>query len=188
MAGNPTANKQMSEAVKYNRSMELPQDNYILRVLDEGFAPSKSSGNPMITLETEVHSPSEIEIAGQPVTVAGLKIKRYLPTQVIENGELNIDKTQKAAKRLETEYKLFGLSFDGFNPENPTLGFKGKLVHARLYSKKTEQRKAPTAEQRAAGKLGDVIVNPITNQPVVNYEPQIAEIYGIAQGGAGGVF
>lgn len=175
MAGILLPNKHM--ATNYNRNLQLPTDNYVMRVINEEFSNSKSSGNPMITLELEVQHPDEVEIAGEQVTVAGLKIKRYLPTKVGDDEE----KTEKALARVEAEYKLFGLDFDGFNPENPVLGFKGKLVHVRLYSKEKESRKAQTPEQKKAGKQGDAILNPLTNKPVVSYEPSIAEVYGLAQ-------
>jgi len=160
----------------YNRNMQLPQDNYVMRVIGEEFSNSKSSGNPMITLTLEVQHPDEVEIAGEAVSVAGLEIKRYLPTMAKDDPE----KSAKALARVEAEYKLFGLDFDGFNPENPVLGFKGKLVHVRLYSKERESRKAPTTEQKAKNQPGDLIKNPITNKAVVSYEPTIAEIYGLA--------
>jgi hypothetical protein len=161
----------------YNRNMQLPTDNYVMRVINEEFSNSKSSGNPMITLELEIQHPDEVEIAGEKVNVAGLKIKRYLPTKNLIDPE----KDAKALERVKTEYGLFGLDFEGFNPENPILGFKGKLVHVRLYSKEKEARKAQTPEQKKAGKLGDLIVNPITNKSVISYEPSIAEVYGLAE-------
>jgi hypothetical protein len=156
--------------------MQLPTDNYVMRCIAEEFSNSKSSGNPMITLELEVQHPDEVQIAGEAVSVAGLKIKRYLPTKNNEDA----DKSEKALVRLEQEYKLWGLDFDGFNPENPVLNFKGKLVHVRLYSKEKESRKAPTPEQKKANQLGDILKNPVTGKPVVSYEPNIAEVYGLA--------
>lgn len=174
MAGILLLTKQMS--ANYNRNMQLPQDNYVMRVINEEFSNSKSSGNPMITLELEVQHPDEVDIAGEQVSVAGLKIKRYLPTMVKDNPE----KSENALKRVEQDYKAFGLDFTGFNPENPVLGFKGKLVHVRLYSKEKESRKAQTAEQKAKNQPGDLIKNPITNKAVVSYEPTIAEVYGLA--------
>ncbi len=98
------------------------------------------------------------------------------PTMVKDDAE----KSAKALARVEQEYKLFGLDFDGFNPENPVLGFNGKLVHVRLYSKERESRKAPTPEQKSKNQPGDLIKNPITNKAVVSYEPTIAEVYGLA--------
>lgn len=168
-------------AIKYNRQLNLPQDNYVMRVIEETFGPSKSSGNPMITLKLEIQHPDEVPIGEESITVAGFQIDHYITTQVKINGEIDVEKTTNCAKRCEDTYKLFGLSFDNFNPENPVLGFKGRLVHVRLYSKETESRKAPTAEQKAQNKPGDLIKNPITNKPVVSYQPSIAEIYGLAE-------
>lgn len=168
-------------ATRYNRNMNLPQDNYVMRVIEESFGPSKGSGNPMITLKMEIQHPDEMEIDGELVTVAGVIIERYLTTQVKEGGVINVEKTENCAKRLEDEYKLFGLDFSDFNPENPVLKFKGRLVHVRLYAKEQESRKAPTPEQKAKNQLGDLIKNPITNKAVVSYQPQIAEVYGLAE-------
>jgi len=78
-------------------------------------------------------------------------------------------------------YENFGLKSDKLNFENPVLELKGKLVHALLYGKPEEQRRAPTKEQLAKGlKQGDIIKHPITGQPLVQYWPQIDEIYGPA--------
>src|SRR6478609_5102623 len=174
-------------STKYNKSMRLPTDNYVVRCTEESFGPSKSSKNPMITLKFEVQSPDEVEIADQKVTVAGLNITHYLTTMVLEGGEINMDKTQNCANRLvgangkKGVYQLFGLDPAGFNPENPVLGFKGKLVHARLQCEETASRKDPTREQLAEGKQGDIIINPVTKEPVVFYQVKLAEIYGLAE-------
>lgn len=167
---------------KWNSRVQFPQDNFVIRCTDENFGPSKSSQNPMITLEFELQSPDEIEVAGEKYTVAGEKINNvYLTTQVIEDGTLNVEKTQKCAKRIEDMYRAFNLDFSTFNPENPVLGFKGKLVHARLYGAKEEVRKSPTSEQLKAGiKQGDILLNPITKQPLLQYRIAIAEVYGLA--------
>lgn len=177
-------------ATKYNRSMRLPKDNYVVRCVEESFANSKSSGNPMITLEFEVQLPDEVDIAGEKVTVAGLSIKHYLTTMNLQDSE----KSANALKRLIGDgnkkgiYQLFGLPTDNFNPENPVLGFKGKLVHVRIGVDEQASRKDPTPEQVKKGELGDIIKNPVTKEPVLFYPPKIEEIYGLAEEGAGKSF
>jgi len=170
--------------------MKLPMDNYVARCIEESFGPSKSTGNPMITLEFEVASPEEVDIAGEKVGVAGIKLKYYATTFNPNDAE----KSNKCRERLvgtpskKGLYQLFGLDPAGFNPENPALGFKGKLVHVRLTSDEQAARKDPTPEQVKKGEQGDVIKNPVTGEEVKYYIPKIAEIYGLAPEKSGSPF
>lgn len=169
--------------------MQWPRDNYILRVIGDGFAPSKSSNNPMITLEFEVVSPEELEIAGEHYVVAGTKLKNYYPTIVMEGDNQNEEKTANAQARVKKLYELFGLPNDSINFENPSLEFRGKLVYALLYDDPSEQRKSPTKEQLAKGqRQGEVLRNPITKQPLISHYPKVGEIFGLAQIEAGKAF
>lgn len=178
----------MSEVVSYNKNMKLPMDNYIVRCTEENFGVSKGSGNPMVTLNFEIHAPEEVNIAGKRVSIAGVKLQpMWLVTQVIEGGEINAEKSAKCKARFTSEdadskgmYQLFGLDPSKFNPENPVLEFKGKLLHARIDCKSEPVLKEPTPEQAAKGEKGDVVLNPITKEPVVRNQPFIAEIYGLA--------
>ena len=52
MAGNLSTYNKMLE--KWNNQVNITNENVIVRVLEESFGPSKSSGNPMITLTWEV--------------------------------------------------------------------------------------------------------------------------------------
>ena len=178
-------------STKYNKSLKLPTDNYILRVIEESFAPSKTSGNPMITLKTEIQSPSEIKIGDEDVTVAGVTIPYYITTMNLQDAE----KSEACRKRCVVGtkeqpglYQMFGLDPATFNPENPGLGFKGKLFHARLSCDTQAARKDPTPEQAKKGEQGDIIKNPVTGNEVVFYQPKIAEIYGLAKDNVGGTF
>ena len=179
----------MSE--KWNSKTPWNNDNYILRCLSADFGPSKSSGKPMITMEHEVIAPQEVEIGGKMVTVAGTKIKTYNVTQSInEAGEVDMEKTESIRERLEKLYAAYGLDFTTFNAENPDVtGFVGKCVHAYVVANPTEKRKSPTAEQLKKGeKQGDILKNPITGKPMVEYWPKIDEIFGLATDVAGGQF
>lgn len=170
---------------KWNRSIQWPLDNYVLRCVEEKFGPSNNSGNPMITLDFEVAT-EDIEVAGEKYTIAGTKIRGWYVTQVLDDAE----KTANCQKRVFSStdpnnpslYELFGLDGKSVNPENPVLGFKGKLVHVRLRNKEDTRRKSPTAAQLAKGeKEGDVIVNPVTGQPEITNYPEIEKIYGLAK-------
>lgn len=171
-------------ATKYNKSIKLPKDNYILRVVDESFGPSKSSGNPMITLKTEVQSPDEVNVGGEQVTVAGLAIPYYITVANLQDAEKSEACKKRCIVGKENDpglYQKFGIDPATFNQENPGLGFKGKLFHALLNSKTEAVRKDPTPEQQAKGEQGDIIKNPVTGEDKVYYQVQIEEIYGLAQ-------
>ena len=170
-------------ALKWSSKVMFPRDNFVLRCVDEDFSPSKSSGNPMITLEFEVHSPEEVSVAGEQYTVAGVTSKMYFPTIVFADGEGNkdVEKTERSQARVKELYELFGLDSSNINFENPSLAFKGKLVHALMYGDAQEQRKAPTPEQAAKRQQGDILKNPITGKPLISYFPKVDTIFGLAQ-------
>lgn len=175
---------------KYNNNLQLPRDNYVIRCTEESFGPSKSSGNPMATLNFEIDSPEEVEIAGVRYTVAGARVSPvYLSTLgKNESGEVDADKTAKSRERFVAMLTNFGLPTDNINWDNPTLGFKGKLVHALLYSDESEQRKTPTKEQMARGQQGDILLHPITKVPLVKYYPKVDTIFGLAEVAANKAF
>jgi hypothetical protein len=137
----------------------------------------------MVTLKFELVSPEEVEVAGEMVNIAGVQPQpMYIVTQAMdEDGTVDVEKSANGAKRLTAMYKAFGLPESPINPENPTLGFKGKQVYALLYPDTTERRKSPTAAQLAAGqKQGDIMINPVTKQPLVQHYIKIGEIFGLA--------
>lgn len=180
-------------AQKWTFNTFFPTDsNFICRVVEESFSPSKSSGNPMITLKTEIVAPEEYEIGGEMFTLAGVNPNPlYFTTQAFNDGELDVEKTEKNRKRLEDLYSKFQMDFSKFNPENPELGFKGKLFYCQMSGEENVRRKTPTAEQmkvgdpnakplpRKAGE-GDVMVNPMSGKPLLSYRPIIREIFGLA--------
>lgn len=165
----------------------FPQDNFIIRCIEESFGPSKSSGNPMITLGYEVVAPESINIAGIDYSVAGLKITPgYYTTATLDDVDKTKQNEERVFKSVNPErpslYELFEIDASGIDKNNPTLSFKGKLVHARLKSEVKEKTKSPTAEQLKAGKkVGDVIKNPMTGKPEITFYPKIDKIYGIAE-------
>lgn len=174
---------------KYNSSITFPTDNYIIRCVEEKFAPS-NSGSPMITLEFEIDSPETVNVAGEDVTVAGVKVKHYAVTKSLsEDGEVDVEKTKACEERVFVSshpdrpslYELFGEDGTKIDRENPALVFKGKRVHVTLGCDIRERRKSPTPEQAKRGQPGDVLLNPVSGKPQVSYYPKINQIWGLAQ-------
>lgn len=173
-------------STKYNGTVVFPTDSqYIIRCIEEVFGQS-AAGNPMITFTYEVVSPEEVEVAGEMFNIAGTKVKTWQVTQTMNNGVKDGEKSAKNLEALTKLYTAFGLPTDSINPENPTLGFKGKSVYAQLTNDQQEQRKSPTSEQLKAGqKQGDIMIHPITKALLMRNSPKIREVYGLAPvGGA----
>lgn len=145
MAKVNTAEAAAKVVGNFNQSMRLPRDRYTLRLKSREFGISKSSQNPMVTLEWEVASPDKVSINGQPVTVAGtVQFKMYLPTRV--NGDE--EKTAKAHKRFADIYaKITGQPLTEWDDENPPLPAEGSLIDAVCSSKEEvdykDDRKTP---------------------------------------------
>jgi len=186
---------------KWTNSVMFPTDNFVLRVVEAGFGPSKSSGNPMITLTPEIVSPASIEVAGIEYNIQGLKVSPYYATtQTLPSASVTEEEAEEKSKYNDTRvfnstnpekpslYQLFEIDATGVDKNNPDVSqFKGKLFHARLKSKVNEKTKSPTAEQLKKGqKVGDVIKNPKTGKPEVTFYPEIDKIYGIAEGTVSG--
>jgi hypothetical protein len=171
---------------KWNSSVMFPQDNFILRCIEESFGPSKSSGNPMITLGFEIVAPETVNVAGVDYSVTGLKITPgYYTTATLDDAEKTAQNEARVFKSSNPErpslYELFEIDSTGVDKNNPKLEFKGKLVHALLRSEVKEKTKSPTAEQLKKGqKVGDVIKNPKTGKPEISFYPKIEKLYGIA--------
>lgn len=171
---------------KWNSEIQFPTDSdYINRIVGATFAPSKK-GNPMLTLNFEVVSPQEKEVAGEQVVLAGVKSTRYFVTQSLdESGEVDVEKSQRAAdtlKELCAKLKIDDVNFENID----TKPFLGKLVYTAMSSNVVERRKEPTAAQIAAAKAagkrpeGDIMKHPITGKNLINYWPQIDDIFGLA--------
>lgn len=182
-------------STKWNASMQFPTDsNYTNRILSAKFGPSNSSGNPMVTLECEVVQPEEVEIAGENVTIAGVNTKSYYTTQVTDNEE----RTVSSRKRLVDLLNNLGIDTSNLNWDNlgPQLQpLVGKCILTMMSAQVQERRKTPTAAQIAEAKkngvtdfrnIGEVMKNPVTGKPLINYWPQISEIFGLSPDQTGG--
>lgn len=179
-------------SVKWNANMQFPTDsNFVNRITGAEFGPSNSSGNPMITLHTEVVSPQEVEIDGKMVNIAGVKSIQYYVTDVKDDPE----KTRSCRDRITNNdegpnkglWPKLGLDPATINWDNidvkPLLG---KLILTQMSPDIEPQRKNPTMAQiEAAKKLnkraeGDPQTNPLTGAPLINYWPKIRQIFGLA--------
>lgn len=167
---------------QWNSQVQFNTDNYMVRCIDAVFGQSKSSGKPMITLSFEVVAPDAMNVAGDDYNVAGVKTRPmyYVTKSVDANGDVDVEKTESIKERLDNLTVAFGLPAIT-DPENPdTEQFKNKVLWALIGSEVSERRKAPTAEQLARGeKVGDVIKNPITGLPLVNYFPKVQQLFGL---------
>ena len=162
-------------------NMPWPKDNYIVRIAEAKFGASKRTENPMITLDLEVVSPETVTIGSESVTVAGTPLKMYLVTAV-NNDEEKTKNWQAKIKAFFTKLKLPADNIDWNNPDLSVL--TGINMWVLLAAQANEKRKDPTAEQKAANQLGDVLVDPITGVKQVTYYPNVDGgvdgVYGVA--------
>lgn len=168
---------------QWNAKVLFPADSdYSNRVIKATFGPSNSSGNPMITLEMEVVSPSSKEVAGVAYNIAGCKTKSYYSVNGYDDaGELDAEKTSNARKRIKNLYIAFGLTPPtDYDAPLDISGFKGKIVLTQMNSKIDSARKPPTPEQVRKGERGSPQKHPITGKDIVSYWPQVQEIFGLA--------
>jgi len=157
----------------------------------------------MITLEMEIVSPDEVEIAGQKVTIAGVPTKNYYTCKVLDkDGKVDEEATKEALARVFVSnnpdfpslYERCGLDGSKEDPENPNVKqFIGLCVYTQMTCEVDEQRQTPTAEQIAKAKankvtdmrkIGDIMKHPVTGKPLVKYWPKCQEIFGVAPSGA----
>lgn len=171
---------------RWNAELMFPTDSgYTNRIVGATFAPS-NKGNPMITLDTEVVQPAEVEIAGEQVNIAAVSAKYYIVTAVMnEDGSLNEEKTAKtreSAKEILTNLGYTTINWDNID----VTPLRGKLILTLMESEITERRKNPTSAQIEAAKAkgiraeGDVMKHPVSGKPLVQYWPKIREIFGLA--------
>lgn len=179
--------KRKNKMKKWNSDMMFPTDsNYVARCINATFGESKSSGNAMITFDWEVVEPQEVEINGEMVNIAGIKTKTYNVVTNFVDGVIDDAKTNASRERVKKLYEDAGLSTEGLDYENLNVdGFKGLAFYVKMDSSITEQRKTPTAAQIEAAKKsgkraeGDIMKNPVNGKVLVNYYPQVREIFGL---------
>ena len=125
----------------------------VMRCLEEtcGFAKS----NPLkiqITRELEIVSPETLTLDGQPVVIAGIKLKHYRGVR-----ENNADGTRNDAAsdillgRYRDELDSLELPSDEIDDEKPELLVKGMFLDVNIGSEEYDRTTPLTAEEKAAG-------------------------------------
>ena len=175
----------------YNQSLQFPTlSEFSNRIIEAEFVKSKSSGNPMVHIKCEVVAPTEYEIDGENVNLAGVKTDNYYTTQhEFEDGSIDGVKTEddhdRVMKMLFTPLDIEESAIDWDNI-NVDLLLKGKVILTQMSAEVTEQRKTPTKAQVDAAKakgvrpVGDIMKNPKTGRVLIQYKPVIKQIFGVA--------
>lgn len=166
----------------WNSKMPFNKDRYTLKCIEEDFAPSKSSGNPMLTRTWEIYCPSPVMIGDREVDIDGLKVTQLCITKVGDGqGGWDQEKSDKAFSRFRDELVTLGFDPNGeIDDENPPCFALGKTVDAIVYGKKDVARKSPTAEQIKKGiRQGDPIKD-AAGKDVVVYQLAIDQILGLS--------
>lgn len=164
---------------KWDMSIPWVKDNYVITITDATFGASKRTENPMGTFQTEVFSPSTVPVGADEITVAGVPIKHYAVTKVMNGESVDEDKTAAATSRLKELYEKFGVDYATYNPENPDFSpFIGKKAWVILKNDPKAKRKDPTPEQKAAGEQGSILKDPLTGQDAIQNYPVIDSFWG----------
>lgn len=175
---------------KWNADIMFPSDNVFQnRIISVKCAPS-NDGNPMLTMEFEVVSPTMYEIPSVgEVDITNVKATtRSVYKMFGEDGKIDVEGTAKAQKRTKDLLVNLGIPEEDINWDNlgPVVSpLKGKTVMTQMNSKIDQQRKTPTASQieeaRKTGKRaeGDIMKHPMTGKDIIKYWPNIVEVYGL---------
>lgn len=171
---------------KWNNNIQFPNDsNFVNRIIGATFGPSNNSGNPMVTITTEVVSPQDVEIGGPVFNIAGVETTNYYSVKDLAD-EANTAKKQ--ADFIERVWSKLELDPAQINWDNiDTKPLLGKLILTRMYGEPQVRRKNPTAAQLEAAKVkgekftqGDIMKHPVTGKELITYKPVLAEIFGLA--------
>lgn len=171
--------KANSVVLGFSNKIALPKQRYSIFCLEEPFTLSKG-GSPMLTRQWEIVAPAQVQVGDSTVSIDGAKFVQRLVTKVKTDGEWDSEKSAKALGRFVNDLVKCGFNpEDEIDDENPPKFMEGKTVEAVLYCTAKEARKTPTAEQVAAGKQGDPILD-LDDKPIVTYEIQIEMILGLS--------
>lgn len=166
----------------WNSKLPFPKDRYTLRCIEEEFAPSKSSGNPMLSRVWEICCPTPVLIGDREVDIDGCKINQFRVVKVKgKDGEWDQEGSDKAFTGFRDELLSLGFDPNGdVDDENPPCFALGKVVEAIVYGKKDTARKSPTPEQIKKGiRQGDPIKD-ANGKEIVVYQLAIDTILGLS--------
>lgn len=121
--------------------VQLPKDAYVVRVIGEKFAPSKGSGNDMITLDLEIVHPEIVkDNQGNEIECGGHKFKTNFHS--LTSSDKKTQDWQR--ENLSKLWEAMGKSTEDVDWKNPPLYFKqgvdeGKPIELDvvLYGKKS---------------------------------------------------
>jgi hypothetical protein len=177
-------------STKWNADIMFPSDNtFVNRILAIKAALS-NDGNPMITIETEVVSPTVYEVNSEEINIQGVKATTYQTYKVFnEDGSVNTESTEKCQKRVKELLKNLEIPEEDINWDNlgPVIApLKGKLIMTQMNSRIDPQRRTPTTVQIEAAKKtgkrpeGDIMKHPKTGRDMIKYWPNVVEIFGLS--------
>ena len=163
----------------------FPQDNYVVRVLNQENKPS-NAGNPMMVLEFEIVNCDAKKIGDETLEFDGVTFTHWQTTGC--NPPKNATE-KEIAEAKQADDNAFNNADDlltrcgidtseGWDPTNPP-SIKGKVLHVRLYGSDESPTKAPTPEQKAKGERGDPLKDPVTGKELHMYKIKLAEVYGV---------
>jgi hypothetical protein len=135
-------------------------DKYTCRFKKAEFKPS-NSGNPMVTVESEIVRPATKTIGGKTYALDSLTIRDYFPITVLENGKVDEEKTKKARGRYLQFRKAIGLN-PSFDPDAPGEKDIENVVVDRILDSKEEHH----MRQKDDGSGLEPIIDEATKQPL----------------------
>lgn len=139
---------------------------YVLRILDAIFGASKSSGNPMVTIKTEVVGVPQKDLA------PGTKLERGDGTWVVAGIKPEAQYFPLVAGpslgKFQDFLRKLGLPWEEIDDQNyDTTPLKSLLVRAIVTDVEEEERGFLTEAERAAGeKVGKSIIDSETGKPI----------------------
>lgn len=189
---------------KWSANIMFPKDScYQNRCMDITFSPSKSSGNPMLTINCELVAPTTVEVGEDIVDITGIKTTNYMTVTAFEDDGKTVDENKTKESRAKVKEFLAMMKVGGkpvidpetVNWDNPQLSaLRGKVFLTSMESEVREERKTPNkAELEEAKKkgihasqAGKVMKDPVSGKDLIQYWPKIRSFFGLASSGHAG--
>lgn len=173
---------------KWSAELCIPTDsNYKARILKAEFKNSKSSGNPMVEITWELVEPASVLIGEHEVNIAGVESRAYY---TISKTDADTGKKVSASGKEKLEFFFSQVGVTDVDWENPPVQhLLGKCFLTCVECRPDPRRKTPTATQVETSKRlnkkpeGDMMTNPVTGLPMLNYWPEVKEVFGLSPDG-----